>query len=105
MPWDTAFRITHLTGGKVRFVLASSGHVAGIINPPGGKGAYWTNEDGRTDTPEQWRAAARRRDGSWWTDWFGWLAAHSGEKVKPPSIGSNAYPPVQDAPGSYVLEK
>jgi len=105
VPWDAAFRITQLTGGKVRFVLASSGHIAGIINPPGGKGAYWTNKDGQADTPERWRAAAQRHDGSWWTDWFAWLAAHSGEKVGPPSMGSEAYPPLQDAPGSYVLEK
>ena len=105
VPWDAAFRITQLTGGKVRFVLASSGHIAGIINPPGGKGTYWTNRDGQADTPEQWRAAAQRHDGSWWTDWFAWLAAHSGEKVEPPSVGGEAYPPLQDAPGSYVLEK
>ena len=105
VPWDAAFRITQLTGGKVHFVLASSGHIAGIINPPGGKGTYWTNKDGHADTPERWRAAAQRHDGSWWTDWFAWLAAHSGEKVEPPSMGSEAYPPLQDAPGSYVLEK
>ena len=105
VPWDAAFRITQLAGGKVRFVLASSGHIAGIINPPGGKGTYWTNEDGHADTSERWRAAARRHDGSWWKDWFVWLAVHSGEKAEPPSMGSEAYPPLQDAPGSYVLEK
>ena len=105
VPWDAAWRITKLTGGKVRFVLASSGHIAGIINPPGDKGAYWTNDDGPADTPEQWRAAAQRHDGSWWMDWFAWLAAHSGEMVAPPPMGSEAYPPLQDAPGSYVLEK
>jgi polyhydroxyalkanoate synthase len=105
VPWDAAFRITQLTGGKVRFILASSGHIAGIINPPGGKGTYWTNKNGQSDTPERWRAAAQRHDGSWWTDWFAWLAAHSSEKVEPPSMGSEAYPPLQDAPGSYVLEK
>jgi polyhydroxyalkanoate synthase len=98
-------RITQLTGGKVCFILASSGHIAGIINPPGGKGTYWTNKNGQSDTPERWRAAAQRHDGSWWTDWFAWLAAHSGEMVEPPSMGSEAYPPLQDAPGSYVLEK
>ena len=105
VPWYAAWRITQLTGGKVRFVLASSGHIAGIINPPGGKGAYWTNEDGQADTPERWRAAAQRHDGSWWVDWFAWLAARSGEKAATPPMGSAAYPPLQDAPGSYVLEK
>ena len=63
VPWDAALGITQLTGGKVRFVLASSGHIAGIINPPGGKGTYWTNKDGHADTPERWRAAAQRHDG------------------------------------------
>ena len=58
VPWDAALRITQLTGGKVRFVLASSGHIAGIINPPGGKGTYWTNKDGRR---RHARAVARRR--------------------------------------------
>ncbi len=44
VPWDAAWRITQLFGGKIRFVLVSSGHIAGIINPPGGKGTYWTTK-------------------------------------------------------------
>lgn len=106
VPWDAAWHITHLTGGKVRFVLASSGHIAGIINPPGGKGAFWSGaENGRVETAREWRQAAARHDGSWWTDWSTWLAAHAGKKGKPPSLGSAAHPPLADAPGSYVLEK
>jgi len=104
VPWNSAWRITQLAGGKVRYILASSGHIAGIINPPGGKGTYWTNED-KTATADEWRAAAQKHDGSWWTDWFAWLAARSGGKVAPPPMGGAAYPPLQDAPGSYVLEK
>ncbi len=104
VPWKAAWRVTHLTGGAVRYVVASSGHIAGIINPPGGKGTFWTNEDA-AQTPEQWRAAAQANDGSWWTDWFAWLAARSGEKAAPPTLGGGRYPPLQDAPGSYVLEK
>ncbi|HYZ22671.1 MAG TPA: class I poly(R)-hydroxyalkanoic acid synthase [Rhodopila sp.] len=104
VPWEAAWRITRLVGGKVRFVLASSGHIAGMINPPGGKGTYWTSETAAR-TPEQWREAAERRDGSWWTDWSAWLAARAGAKGQPPAMGSAAYPPLQDAPGSYVLEK
>jgi polyhydroxyalkanoate synthase len=106
VPWDAAWRITQLFGGKVRFVLASSGHIAGIINPPGGKGAYWTKDDDRpAATSEEWRQAAVRRDGSWWTDWTAWLARRSGERAKPPSMGSARHPPLDDAPGRYVLEK
>jgi len=104
VPWDAAWRITRLVAGKVRFVLASSGHIAGMINPPGGKGIYWTNEE-PAETAEAWRKAAERHDGSWWTDWSKWLAARAGERATPPSLGSAAHPPLQDAPGSYVLEK
>ena len=71
---------------------------------PGGKGTYWTSDD-HADTARQWREAAQRHDGSWWTDWVAWLAARSGNKGKPPSLGSAAHPPLQDAPGSYVLDR
>lgn len=104
VPWASAWRITQLAGGNVRYILASSGHIAGIINPPGGKGTYWTN-NAKCETSGQWRKTATAHDGSWWADWFGWLADHSGKKVKPPALGNNAYPVVGDAPGSYVLEK
>jgi polyhydroxyalkanoate synthase len=104
VPWDAAWRIRQLVNAKVRYVLASSGHIAGIINPPGGKGAYWTN-DAEVGTPAQWRETAERHDGSWWADWAAWLAERSGAKAEVPSLGSNAHPPLADAPGSYVLEK
>jgi polyhydroxyalkanoate synthase len=106
VPWDAAWRITQLFGGDVRFVRASSGHIAGIINPPGGKGAYWTREmDNTGSSPEQWLQSATRHEGSWWTDWRAWLSARSGRQVVPPSMGSEKHPPLQDAPGNYVLEK
>jgi len=106
VPWEAAWRITQLLRSDVRYVLASSGHIAGIINPPGGKGAYWINESGKpAATAEGWRESAAAHQGSWWTDWFAWLAKHSGRKVKPPALGSEKYPVLQDAPGSYVLEK
>jgi polyhydroxyalkanoate synthase subunit PhaC len=107
VPWDAAWRITQLFGSSVRFVLASSGHIAGIINPPGGKGAYWTQEagGGAASNPEQWLQSARRHEGSWWPDWTAWLSSRSGRKGAPPPMGSSKYPPLQDAPGTYVLEK
>jgi len=105
VPWDAACRLTRLTGGNVRFVLASSGHIAGIINPPGGKGSYWVNDSNQpAGTPEQWRESSTRYDGSWWTDWAGWLAARAGPEGTPPRIGSDAHPALDDAPGRYVLE-
>jgi polyhydroxyalkanoate synthase subunit PhaC len=105
VPWDAAWRINQLVAGQVRFVLASSGHIAGMINPPGGKGTYWVSGGQATASPEAWRKATERVDGSWWTDWSRWLAMHAGEKVAPPSMGDVAHPPLLDAPGSYVLEK
>ena len=105
VPWEAAWRVTQLVGGKVRFVLASSGHIAGMINPPGGKGTYWVTEGQAADSPEAWRKTAERAEGSWWTDWSRWLSDRGGEMVAPPSMGSAAHPPLLDAPGSYVLEK
>jgi polyhydroxyalkanoate synthase len=88
----------------VRYILGSSGHIAGIINPPGGKGSYWTSDEEAT-TAANWRRSAQKHDGSWWTDWSAWLAQRSGRKVKPPALGSAEHPPLADAPGTYVLEK
>jgi polyhydroxyalkanoate synthase subunit PhaC len=106
VPWDAAWRITQLARGDVRFILASSGHIAGIINPPGGKGTFFTLEEkGAVASPAHWRQAATRHDGSWWTDWARWLNERGGEKGPPPGIGSAKYPPLADAPGVYVLEK
>lgn len=106
VPWDAAWRITQLFGGDVRFVLASSGHIAGIINPPGGKGAHWTWRKRKVaGSAKQWLEGATRHDGSWWPDWAAWLAARSGENRAPPLVGSAEHPPLQDAPGSYVLEQ
>ncbi len=107
VPWDAAWRITQLFGGNVRFVRASSGHIAGIINPPGGKGTYWTLETSNASagSPAEWLQHATRHEGSWWPDWAAWLSARSGRKGPQPRIGSAKYPPVQNAPGTYVLEQ
>jgi polyhydroxyalkanoate synthase len=108
VPWEAAWRLTQLTGGIVRFALASSGHIAGIINPPGNKNAaYWTFKEGATAaaTAQEWQARAERHDGSWWDDWSAWLAARAGAMAQPPALGSAANPPLCDAPGLYIMEK
>ncbi|HEX2243055.1 MAG TPA: class I poly(R)-hydroxyalkanoic acid synthase [Gammaproteobacteria bacterium] len=109
VPWASAWRIGQLVNGKVRFVLASSGHIAGMINPPAkGKGKHWVNEDSNTGSAasaDEWRKNASEHEGSWWVDWKKWLESHSGNKVKPPSVGSENYPPMEEAPGIYVKEK
>ncbi|HYG86587.1 MAG TPA: class I poly(R)-hydroxyalkanoic acid synthase [Azospirillum sp.] len=107
VPWDAAWRVTRLLeGSTVRYVLASSGHIAGIINPPGGKGTYWTNDATESAaTAQTWREKAAAHSGSWWTDWTAWLAERSGQRGKPPAMGGVAHPALADAPGAYVLEK
>ena len=109
VPWSSAWRIAQLTSAKTRFVLAASGHIAGMINPPSaGKGGYWTDETGdaaAAGTAAAWLAGAKKHEGSWWSDWTKWLEARSGKRMPAAAVGSAAYPPIQDAPGSYVLEK
>ena len=86
------------------YVLAGSGHIAGVINPPGKpKYQYWTN-DRKTDTLEAWLASAEEHPGSWWPHYADWLAKHSGAKVPARTPGATLGA-IEDAPGSYVKVK
>ena len=101
-PYRSVFKSTALYGGPVRFVLAGSGHIAGVINPPAaGKYQHWINEDGPTDL-DAWFEGATEHPGSWWTDWDRWLAPKSGKKVPARTPGDGELEPIEDAPGSYV---
>lgn len=101
-PWRSCYRTTQLAGGPVRFVLTSSGHIAGIVNPPGPKRKHWLNES-LPAGPDEWLEGAREVQGSWWEDWARWIGERAGEQRKPPPTGSEANPPLDDAPGTYVL--
>lgn len=103
VPWRSAFKIRRYASGRVRFVLANSGHIAGVISPPGGKNSFFLNDSATTD-PEEWLEGASKHNGSWWEDWLVWLSAHSGEKVAPPTMGNKRYRPIVPAPGAYVRE-
>ncbi len=103
VPWRSAYASTALLSGPCRFVLGASGHIAGVINPPARqKRHYWTNE-ATPENPDTWLASAEQHPGSWWDDWFSWLANHGGER-KPAvtRLGSAEYPIVEPAPGRYV---
>ncbi|GAA5235079.1 class I poly(R)-hydroxyalkanoic acid synthase [Verticiella sediminum] len=104
VPWQTAYRSTGLLGGPSRFVLGASGHIAGVINPPAaGKRSHWIGTETPQADAEHWLSDAVEHKGSWWPDWMTWLAGHSGRKVKPAAtLGSDSYPPIEAAPGSYV---
>lgn len=106
-PWRQTFRINgHVTGEK-RFVLSSSGHILGIVNPPvtPPKRHFRVARAHRGQTAEAWLAGTGLQEGSWWEDWTGWLGARCGEPRTPPPLASAEYPVLADAPGTYVLER
>ena len=104
-PWEGSYLTTQvIPNADVRYVLSASGHIAGIVNPPSPKAWYRTG-DTLPAEPKEWLDASVRHEGSWWEDWAEWIGARSGERVKPPSMGSRKHRPVADAPGAYVLEK
>ncbi|MGQ0624382.1 MAG: PHA/PHB synthase family protein [Sporichthyaceae bacterium] len=101
-PWTAAYRSTQLLAGENRFVLSSAGHIAGIVNPPGPKAKHWTGADLPAD-PQQWLAGATEHRGSWWEDWATWIGTRAGGTGAPPPMGSDRYPALCPAPGTYVL--
>jgi polyhydroxyalkanoate synthase len=93
-------------GGPVKYVLAGSGHIAGVINPPAKpKYQYWTGEKPAGSNVDNWRKTATEHAGSWWPDWLAWLKSQDPETVPARKIGSGKLKPLEDAPGSYVKVK
>jgi polyhydroxyalkanoate synthase len=105
-PWRSSYAGARLPGGKVRFVLSNSGHIAGIVNPPSPKSIHHVLEGDQPlpADPDQWLAAATTYPMTWWEDWAKWITARAGAMRKPPKVGSRKYQPITDAPGTYVLE-
>ncbi len=103
-PWDASFRgLSRLKGGG-RFVLAQSGHIAGIVNHPDKKKyGYWVSDETPGDL-DAWRAGTVAHDGSWWPDWVSWLAKRSGKKVDAEASFPKSIPRLEPAPGRYVRE-
>jgi len=106
-PAKSVFKGAHLFGGPVRFIIAGSGHIAGVINPPAArKYQYWTNDaKAKASDVEGWREGATEHPGSWWTDWDKWLAKLSGKKMAARKPGDGKLPALEDAPGTYVKVK
>ncbi len=104
-PFGSVYKATKLFQGPIRYIIAGSGHIAGVINPPaGGKYNYWTN-DKLPPTVEEWQAGAKEHPGSWWPDWDGWLSKLSGSKIPARKPGDGKLKVLGDAPGTYVRVK
>ncbi len=101
-PLASVFGLGQYFGGNTRMVVAGSGHIAGVVNPPeANKYQYWTNENDAA-TVEDWLKGATEHAGSWWPDWLSWISALSGEMVSARVPGEGKLKPLEDAPGSYV---
>jgi polyhydroxyalkanoate synthase len=111
-PWRSVYTIHYHTDTDITFVLTSGGHNTGIVSEPGQNHRHFRIAMKRTSdpclAPDEWAAAAALKDGSWWVAWADWLAGHSTpERVFPPPMGSGAkgYAPIENAPGTYVLQR
>ncbi|MBS0407682.1 MAG: class I poly(R)-hydroxyalkanoic acid synthase [Proteobacteria bacterium] len=109
VPIGGAYGSTQHLPGKKRFAMGSSGHIAGVINPPAAnKRSHWLREDGKFPKDvKDWIAGATEKPGSWWTDWSAWLASHAGKQVAAPKTYGKAgkYKAIEPAPGRYVKAK
>ncbi|MEM6711938.1 MAG: class I poly(R)-hydroxyalkanoic acid synthase [Pseudomonadota bacterium] len=104
-PPESVFLGSQFFGGTVEYVLTGSGHIAGVINPPAkNKYQYWTGGPAKGHYHD-WVGKAEETPGSWWPHWQSWIEAQAGTKVTPPPMGSDDFPQIMDAPGSYVLVK
>lgn len=103
--WRPCFSTSGLIGGPSEVVIVNSGHIQTFVNPvEGSRYKYWTGA-GVAGDPDQWLDSAEQVEGSWWPHWGEWITSRSGPKRQAPKkLGSAQYPPIEDAPGSYVHE-
>jgi polyhydroxyalkanoate synthase len=104
-PWKGTFKTINLVKSPVRYVLSTSGHILGIINPPGptSKRDYWAGDATGQTNSDEWQSKQTQEHGSWWPDWCAWLHERTGEMKAVPAANAD-YPVICDAPGTYVLE-
>ncbi len=104
-PANSVWKLMHHLSGPKRFVLAGSGHIAGVVNPPSAqKYQHWVNE-GECGTLDEFVAGATEVKGSWWPDWIDWIAAQAPDKVAANGAripGNGKLTAIEDAPGRYV---
>jgi polyhydroxyalkanoate synthase len=100
-PWRSTYAATQIYSGSVKFTLSASGHIAGVVNPPGSKYGHWQNEN-NPPTPDEWLAGATQVADSWWPAWDKWVSQYAGGEVPARQPGDGKLKPIEDAPGSYV---
>ncbi len=106
VPWKTAYQSTRLLGGDIEFVLAASGHIAGVVNPASKNRRHYRVNSALPAAADDWLAGARQQPGSWWSHWSGWLAKRSGTSVPARTQpGNTRYPALEPAPGRYVRQR
>jgi polyhydroxyalkanoate synthase subunit PhaC len=105
-PWQGCYNTAKLYGERSTFVLANSGHIQSLLNPPGNpKSFFWTGE-AREASPQAWLEQAAKQTGSWWPHRLAWVKARSAEMTSArAALGSGKYPPLEAAPGRYVMER
>jgi polyhydroxyalkanoate synthase len=105
-PWHGCYNTAKLYGARSTFVLANSGHIQSLLNPPGNPRALFRAGAAREGSPQAWLERAPKHAGSWWPHWLEWIKARSGEmRSAPVAPGSHENPPLGAAPGRYVMEK
>lgn len=106
-PWQETFKICQYINAPVRYTLATSGHIVGILSPPvtPPKRRYWTGDVRQTNNPLAWLNQQEKHLGSWWQDWSQWLSNHCGAQQDTPKLEYQHNPALPKAPGNYVLEK
>ena len=108
-PWKQCYRVRKYVNvaTPVRFVLSTSGHILGIVNPPVNppKRAYWAGEPEHNEHWERWQGRTEKTPGSWWGDWTAWLRQRDDAVVDAYPVSNRKFPALADAPGTYVLEK
>ena len=104
-PWKSSFYGLNKTKGPKKFILAGSGHIAGIINPVNSKKyGYWSN-DNEMITQNEWFYSAKKNEGSWWKEWKEWITMLSGNLECDNNYNFELYPKIEQAPGSYVKRR
>jgi polyhydroxyalkanoate synthase len=105
-PWQSCYASTQLLGGRSRFLLSTSGHIAAMVNPPGNEKARYQVAKKCPQDPQDWLRRAETARGSWWPDYAGWLAERCGEQQPAPGeLGGAGLMPISDAPGTYVYDR